>query len=218
MNAKEQYEHYSRQLERDADRREALHARDVIGAIQSLEAYSLTLAQKILSDLKLKIQAYGDKAFPMTEKQEEAVKRGLKEEFDRLQELTRQYNAEVIAEKAAVIETSQPAEAVTEDESMEELAQWMFGKTIDEISEEVAAENPPWQPGELNNMLANLDTREDQFLSVTEAAERAGVNRSFIKAEIKAGRLAAKKIGNQYAIHLPGFIPWLNSPKRGSRQ
>lgn len=217
MNAQEQYQKYSTILEGLMTRAEELHARNVIGAIPALEAYDMTLAQTIISDLKLKIQAYGDKAYPMTEKQETAVKRAFKAEFDRLQELSRQYNAVAQAEKAA--EAAAPVQPEhSEDESLEEFAQWLTGKSVDEIVVEVAADNPPWQPGEFDRMMTTLDTDGSNFVSVTEAAERAGVNRSFIKAEIKVGRLVAKKIGNQYAIQQSVFLGWLNNPKRGSRQ
>lgn len=64
--------------------------------------------------------------------------------------------------------------------------------------------------------------RADSFLSTGDAAERARVDVSYIKAEIKAGRLYAQKIGNGrtsgYAIHPDDFRKWMANPRRGSRR
>jgi hypothetical protein len=63
--------------------------------------------------------------------------------------------------------------------------------------------------------------RADSFISVGEAAERARVDPSYIKAEIQRGNLYAQKIGSRrtsgYAIHPDDFRKWMENPKRGSR-
>lgn len=52
MNAQQQHSHYSQQIEALISRAEAL------SAVPNTEAYSMTLARNILSDLKLKLDAY----------------------------------------------------------------------------------------------------------------------------------------------------------------
>ena len=55
-------------------------------------------------------------------------------------------------------------------------------------------------------------------ISVTDAAEAAGVNRSFIKAEIRRGNLpATKNATGNWEIRLADFREWMSNPKRGSR-
>lgn len=56
------------------------------------------------------------------------------------------------------------------------------------------------------------------LITVTQAATLASCNRSYIKAEITAGRLPAEKIGTQWLITREAFAKWLANPKRGSRQ
>lgn len=58
----------------------------------------------------------------------------------------------------------------------------------------------------------------DMYFSVSDIAREMNMNRSYIKAEIAAGRLKAQKIGNSYVITKTDFEVWRNSPKRGSRQ
>lgn len=41
--------------------------------------------------------------------------------------------------------------------------------------------------------------------------------RAYIKAEIRRGKLPAKKVGNQYIISAADANKWLATPKRGSR-
>lgn len=56
-------------------------------------------------------------------------------------------------------------------------------------------------------------------ISVSDAAEAAGVNRSYVKAEIVAGRLAAiKNATGAYEITQQEFRRWQNNPRRGSRK
>lgn len=55
------------------------------------------------------------------------------------------------------------------------------------------------------------------YLTVTQAATRASCNVSYIRAEIKMGRLVAQKIGNQWAITEDEFQRWLSKPGRGNR-
>jgi hypothetical protein len=62
----------------------------------------------------------------------------------------------------------------------------------------------------------------DAPLGVRRIAELTGFNRSYIKAEIKAGRLISRlvpaSIGKPYhEIQPQDFIVWANNPKRGSR-
>lgn len=55
-------------------------------------------------------------------------------------------------------------------------------------------------------------------LSVSQAAEAAGFNRSYIKFEIGHGRLrATKNATGGYEIASADFEAWLDNPKRGSR-
>ena len=105
MNSKEQHDHYSQQFEELTVRTEKLHSRRAIGAIQSLEAYSMTLARKILSDLKQKIDAYGEKSYPMSEKQVAVIENALREESTRIETLEKQAQAE----EASVIEAEMKA-------------------------------------------------------------------------------------------------------------
>lgn len=61
------------------------------------------------------------------------------------------------------------------------------------------------------------DMQKD-VITVTQAAEAAGFNRSYIKFEIAYGRLpATKNATGGYEISRPDFEAWLDSPKRGSR-
>lgn len=58
----------------------------------------------------------------------------------------------------------------------------------------------------------------DRRISVTDAAEAAGVNRSYIKAEIRRGNLpAARNATRNWEIRLADFREWMSNPKRGSR-
>lgn len=70
--------------------------------------------------------------------------------------------------------------------------------------------------------------REDSYISVAEAAERACCDISYIKAEIlryqKSGGekgLYAQKFGrgrtSAYAIHPDDFRRWIENPRRGTR-
>lgn len=54
-------------------------------------------------------------------------------------------------------------------------------------------------------------------ISVTEAANETTFNRSYIKAEIAAGRLPATKVGHYWTIDRADFDAWLSNPRRGSR-
>jgi excisionase family DNA binding protein len=55
------------------------------------------------------------------------------------------------------------------------------------------------------------------MISVKEAARRAGVNVSYIRAEIAAGRLRAEKPGTEWIISERAFAAWLRNPRRGTR-
>ena len=61
----------------------------------------------------------------------------------------------------------------------------------------------------------------DKMLSVSDLASKLDgelqTNRALIKADIKAGRLQAEKIGNQYVIKADAAAEWLANPVRGSR-
>lgn len=59
----------------------------------------------------------------------------------------------------------------------------------------------------------------ERAISVTEAAEAAGVTRGYIKAEIAAGRLPARRNAtDNYEIAMADFQNWLANPRRGSRK
>lgn len=56
-------------------------------------------------------------------------------------------------------------------------------------------------------------------ISASDAAERAGVSRAYIKAEIARGNLAAtKNITGAYEIQMDDFKAWMGNPRRGSRR
>jgi excisionase family DNA binding protein len=55
------------------------------------------------------------------------------------------------------------------------------------------------------------------LITVTQAAAFSGFNRAYIGAEIRAGRLVATKVGNQYVIEQAAFTAWMSKPRRGSR-
>ena len=57
----------------------------------------------------------------------------------------------------------------------------------------------------------------DRPLSVSQLAQRAGVDRSQVVRDIHAGRLDAEKVGNQYVIEIEAAAAWLADPARGSR-
>lgn len=64
---------------------------------------------------------------------------------------------------------------------------------------------------------ANRVVIDGEVLSVAQAADKAGVSKRYVQAEIHAGRLAASKIGNQYVIEAADFAAWQATPRRGSR-
>lgn len=53
--------------------------------------------------------------------------------------------------------------------------------------------------------------------TVTQLALEAGCSRTYIKAEIRHNRLAARRVGNQYQITNKAARAWLANPRRGSR-
>lgn len=58
----------------------------------------------------------------------------------------------------------------------------------------------------------------NDFVSVKQAADEAGVSVSYVGAEIRAGRLPATKIGRAaWAIRGDDLRAWLANPRRGSR-
>jgi excisionase family DNA binding protein len=57
------------------------------------------------------------------------------------------------------------------------------------------------------------------YLTVREAAQRAGVSGAYVRAEIAAGRLAAIRPegGTYWIINEREFERWLANPRRGTR-
>lgn len=57
------------------------------------------------------------------------------------------------------------------------------------------------------------------YLTVREAAQRAGVSGAYVRAEIAAGRLAAIRPagGTYWIISERAFETWLRNPRRGTR-
>lgn len=55
------------------------------------------------------------------------------------------------------------------------------------------------------------------WLSVRDVAERAGVNRSYVLAEIRAGRLKTWQPAREHLIHPREFALWMDNPRRGTR-
>lgn len=59
---------------------------------------------------------------------------------------------------------------------------------------------------------------DDSRISVTDAAERAGMTRTYIKEEIKRGNLpATMNVTGGYEIAVRDFQAWMSNPRRGSR-
>lgn len=52
------------------------------------------------------------------------------------------------------------------------------------------------------------DHTEGTLLDVNAIARATGFNRSYIKAEIKAGRLKALKEGREHRIHVADYVEW----------
>jgi hypothetical protein len=57
----------------------------------------------------------------------------------------------------------------------------------------------------------------DVGISAATIAKTHGFNPSYIRAEIKAGRLKAEKIGRDWFIDKDEYHRWMNNPKRKSR-
>jgi len=71
-------------------------------------------------------------------------------------------------------------------------------------------------PGASGRLAAEDDG--DRRISVTDAAEASGFNRSYIKAEIARGNLyATKNATGNWEIRLADFRAWMSNPRRGSR-
>jgi excisionase family DNA binding protein len=56
-----------------------------------------------------------------------------------------------------------------------------------------------------------------QEFSTTEASEYADVTIRYIRAEIEAGRLVARRVGKVWIINRDDLEAWMKNPKRGSR-
>ncbi len=52
----------------------------------------------------------------------------------------------------------------------------------------------------------------------TQWAERFGVRREYVLAEIRRGNLVAERVGSRYAIFESENQDWMNNPRRGSRR
>lgn len=57
---------------------------------------------------------------------------------------------------------------------------------------------------------------DDDTLSVVNVSFASGVSKRYVQADIKAGRLSARKIGNRQVIKYTDFEQWMNNPNRGS--
>lgn len=57
----------------------------------------------------------------------------------------------------------------------------------------------------------------DVGISASTIAKTHGFNPSYIRAEIKAGRLKAEKIGRDWFIDVKEYNRWLANPRRKSR-
>ena len=62
-----------------------------------------------------------------------------------------------------------------------------------------------------------MDTQERDAFSPDEFAKRYGIGRTTIFAEIKAGRLVARKIGKRTVITVQDGRAWLASLPRASQ-
>lgn len=88
-----------------------------------------------------------------------------------------------------------------------------FAHALDSQAENFAPGSRQW------NLLRQtiLTLLNEQPLSVSQLASRAGVDRSAVLRDIQAGRLLAEKIGSQYIIAADAAATWLANPQRGSR-
>jgi hypothetical protein len=77
MNAAEQLEYYSAHIETLFGLQDACYSEGL--SISFPNDYGFNLARKILGDLKAKVDAYGDKAYGLTEKQIAVIENAIKE-------------------------------------------------------------------------------------------------------------------------------------------
>lgn len=55
-------------------------------------------------------------------------------------------------------------------------------------------------------------SKEDELLSLTEAAEIAGVETATLRRAALDGRLAARKLGKQWVVTRGNLDKWMKSP------
>lgn len=62
------------------------------------------------------------------------------------------------------------------------------------------------------------DHSDGTLLDVDAIVRATGFNRSYIKAELKAGRLSGMKEGREWRIAVDDYMRWYQSPQRGKSQ
>ena len=56
------------------------------------------------------------------------------------------------------------------------------------------------------------------YLTVSQVAALLGCETTYVRADIRAGRLPAEKVGSQWLIRRDHATAWMQNPRRGSRQ
>lgn len=112
----------------------------------------------------------------------------------------------------------QPRHIVADELSHAAFLEWLAERTPDtqEGSEAFTDIEAGWLDGVREAKTVLLEN-DGTWLSVSEVATRAGVNRSYILAEIRAGRLKTWQPAREHLIHPREFALWMDNPRRGTR-
>lgn len=70
-----------------------------------------------------------------------------------------------------------------------------------------------WEQGVMDARARVFVVDDGGMMSVSEAAEMAGVTREYIGGEIRRGKLSASKVGRSYAIWPQDFQAWMATRK-----
>lgn len=102
MNAAEQYTHYNSQIEAIFALNDKCYSKGL--SISFPNDYGLDLARKIMGDLKAKVDAYGDKAYGLSDKQQAVIEKAIEENRAGLERRLAEAEA---AEETKIIEEMQ---------------------------------------------------------------------------------------------------------------
>lgn len=104
MNAQEQYAHYNGQIESIFALQDKCYARGL--SIDFADDYGINFARRILGELKAKIDAFGAKAYPLSEKQASVIERAIEANrtgFEKIvAEAKASEDAKIVAEAKAI--------------------------------------------------------------------------------------------------------------------